>query len=84
MRKYPDPELLEETFDGYLYWNHSKNPINIEVKQTEITIEVRATQYYKGHVNKELEIGVVKLNPMSREQKEEFVLDVVEKFLNEV
>lgn len=83
MKKYADPELLEETIQGgYLYWNHSKNPISIEVEQTEITILVTLTQKFKGRGTKELSIGTVKLNPMSKEQIEEYVLDMVEKFIN--
>lgn len=82
MRKYPDPELLEEAFDGYLYWSHSKNPINIEVELTELTILVRLTQSFKGHGTKELSMGSVRLNTMSKKQIEEYVLDVIEKFIN--
>lgn len=82
MRKYPDPDLLEETTLGYLYWNHSKNPIGIQVEQTELTIEVTLIQSFKGRGTKELSIGTVKLNPMSSEQVEEYILDCIEKFIN--
>ena len=74
-------ENLEQTDLGYVYYHHSKYPLNIILEETEDSISVTVEKYYKGKLQRTLTIKSKKLGYMTQEQVENYILDVVDKFL---
>lgn len=74
-------ENLQETFSGYVYYQHSKFPLIIDLEETENYISVKVGKYYKGKLQKSIKIGSSKTGYMTKEQVEEYILDAVDKFL---
>lgn len=75
-------ENLEETVFGYVYYEHSKFPLSIQLEQSEEFIKVSVVKLYKGRETKKLTKSSKILNKMSKEQIEDYICDVVYLFLN--
>lgn len=77
---YQDPNL-EEDSNGYVYYEHSKYPLMIDYLYDEDRIWVKVSKYFKNHLQSELEVESKVLKPMGKYQIEDYILDVVYKFL---
>lgn len=74
-------ENLEERSKGYVYYVHSLYPLDIDVEETETEIEITVRKFYKAHEVKKLTKTSKKVGVMTKQQKEEFILDVIDIFL---
>ena len=75
-------ENLEESSLGYVYYAHSKFPLPIQLEVSSELIKVTVIKLYKGKEVKRLTKQSKVLNTMSKEQIEDYILDVVYLFLD--
>lgn len=75
-------ENLEETSLGYVYYEHSKFPLAIFLDKSADNIKVEVHKVYKAQTVKKLTKQSKVLNKMSKEQVEDYILDVVYLFLD--
>ena len=74
-------ELLEETALGWVYWEHSKHPLDIQVFETDENINITVTKTYKQHVLKEFRKSFKKVGTITKQQRRGLILDTIEIFL---
>ncbi|MFT6125761.1 MAG: hypothetical protein ACJAVA_000202 [Flavobacteriaceae bacterium] len=75
-------ENLQEDGLGYIYYEHSQFPLRIVIEKSTKIIKVEVIKYYKGQEMKKLTKQSKILNTMSKEQVEDYILDVVYLFLD--
>lgn len=75
-------ENLELQGNNYVYYNHSTLPLIINHEVTDTFIKVTVVKYFKQHEvdRKTWKSKVTK--KMSKEQIEEYILDVIDLFIN--
>lgn len=64
----------------YYYYQHSEYPLIIEY-EIDDRITVKVTKMWKDHVQREMEKSSLILAPMNKLQIENYILDVVYKFI---
>ena len=65
----------------YAYYHNPSFPLYIEISETEETIEITITRYFKDMVNRQLTKKSRKVGKMTKDQKESYILDIVDIFL---
>jgi len=65
----------------YTYYHNLSFPLYIEISETEEAIEITITRYFKGIVNRQLTKKSRKVGKMTKDQKESYILDIVDIFL---
>ena len=76
-----DENLQIDSSGDYVYYHHTKYPLIIDIEETKSNISVTVSKYYKGQLQKTRTISSKKVGTMSLEQKEDYILDAVDKFL---
>ena len=65
----------------YAYYHNLSFPLYIEISETEEAIEITITRYFKGIVNRQFTKKSRKVGKMTKEQKEDYILDIIDIFL---
>lgn len=82
MKLVANIDNLVPNLNGYSYYYHSEYPLDIQVVQSDGEIKVVVRKFFKGKEIKTLTMGSATCGHMTDEQVEEYVLDVIEIFLN--
>lgn len=75
-------ENLQEGGLGYVYYEHSKFPLQIVLEWSPKIIKVEVIKFYKGKETKRLTKQSKIIRKMSKEQIEDYILDIVYLFLD--
>ena len=79
-----DFEKLQETPLGYCYYEKQNgHPLNIDLDYSKDSIKVTVERWYKGWVTKTVTKRSAVLKPMSKQQIEDYIEDVVDLFLED-